>query len=379
MNLKCAGGPLAFFSTQEAHNEYDIDAEEQRARIRDSIGTRRRAGDLRMYLHTPPEVFLVARGSGTSKAGWVAGWRGIANVRYWDWGWAQDGYNPYAGEWALQKKPKFNEELFNTARGAHRRKPIDVMVSYLSGRWVYPETMQRIKDLGIIMVNITFDDTLLFWGDVDATGFTGDAGIARVFDIYITAQNRRNVGKYVAIGANPLYMPPGGDNTAEIRALADPPYERPIPASFVGANYGVRGELVELLRKEGVTVVTRGNDWPEGRASLEEMGQIIQSSLVTLGFGFISRTPLVGLKGRDFYTPMIGTVYLTTYCRELSEFFEEGKEILFYRTPGELVAKTKWCLAHPDEARAIGLAGRRRALREYRWENRWKEVLELCR
>lgn len=377
MKLKVAAGPVQFFSTEDAHNEYDIDAKEQRARIRRAIQNRRDRGEIPESLPERPRLFFAANGATTGKAGWVLGWRELADVVVWDW--AKDGYNQRTGGWLLRSKAAFNETLYYRVWEAHEALPFDMMVCYLSGRYVYPETVQRIKDLGIILVNISMDDTLKFWGSVDATGFTGDAGIARVFDICVSAQNRRNVGKYVAMGANPLYMAPGGDNNAIVYTLGNPPYERPIPVSFVGGNYGTRGALVELLRNEGMVVVTRGNGWPEGRASLEEMAEILRSSLVTLGFGFIGNTPMVGLKGRDFYVPLHGAAYLTTFCPELSEFFIEDEEILFYRSRKELIDKAKWCLAHPDEARAIGLAGRKRALKEHRWGNRWEEILALCR
>ena len=125
-------------------------------------------------------------------------------------------------------------------------------------------------------------------------------------------------------------------------------------------------------------MMVRGQGWPEGTASIEEMGRILGNSLATLGIGYIGETELTGLKGRDFYVPMTGAAYLTTYCADLAEFFEEGQEIMFYRDGQEMVDKARWMLAHPAETRAMGQRAQARALREYRWANVWSEVLALC-
>jgi spore maturation protein CgeB len=86
----------------------------------------------------------------------------------------------------------------------------------------------------------------------------------------------------------------------------------------------------------------------------------------------------IGLKGRDFEVPMTGVAYMTTYNHELAQYFEPGKEIIFYKDSNELINKINYYLEHSKEAVKIGLAGRKRALTDHTWEKRWKQLLEIC-
>ncbi len=92
-------------------------------------------------------------------------------------------------------------------------------------------------------------------------------------------------------------------------------------------------------------------------------------SLLTIGFGFIGKTLEVGMKGRDFEVPMTGCAYLTTYNDELAHYFVPGEEILFYRDKKELQEIVRYYRAHPEEAVAIGLAGRVKALSQHTWHS----------
>ena len=77
---------------------------------------------------------------------------------------------------------------------------------------------------------------------------------------------------------------------------------------------------------------------------------------------------------RDFEAPMSGAFYITGYQDELKEYYEIDKEIVCYDTKGELLEKIRYYLKHPDEAEAIRIAGHKRALKDYTWENRFKEL-----
>ena len=65
-----------------------------------------------------------------------------------------------------------------------------------------------------------------------------------------------------------------------------------LPSSFEYRVIFVRRNLTEVLRSQ------------------EKMLEVYNNSLVTLGFGYIGKTNLVGLKGRDFEVPLTGTAYL---------------------------------------------------------------------
>ena len=81
---------------------------------------------------------------------------------------------------------------------------------------------------------------------------------------------------------------------------------------------------------------------------------------------------------RNFEIPMSGGVQLCFYEEELAGYFEEDKEILFYRSDEEFVEKAKFYLA-PKRAQLrqdLRLAARRRAENEHTWYRRFSKVFE---
>jgi len=350
---------------------------QQEERIRRSLACRRADGTLGP-LPECPQMVVAGRYTTTNKRGWVEAWSDVgAEARPWDW--AEMGFDQYDSDWMLKGKMAFNRLFVDEILRLHEEKPIDILMCYVSGRWVYPETIQRVRDLGIITINLTMDDTFKFWGQVDATGFSGGAGLARVFDIFLTAQNPYNVAKHAVLGGNPLYLAPGGDNVPWWSHMEPPPAKRKYGVSFVGAKYGHRERLIAMLQESGIEVAVRGQGWEEGPCSIEEMGELMRNSLITLGFGYITNTKVTGLKGRDFAAPMMGAAYLTTNCLALNDWYDVGKEIAVYQDDESLLAQVKYYLAHPNEVKALGMAGRKRALAEHKWADRWRKVLALCR
>jgi spore maturation protein CgeB len=371
--------PLSLFSDEEIDQHY-IGPAEQRERIRNGVRRRRESGAILPSLPERPHVLMAGRGLKTSKAGWADSWRKFADVTIFDWGFADEGIDPYGPDWFEKGRPAFQRLLFHTVQTCNAQRHIDLFFSYLSGRWVSPQTIESISRLGIITVNITYDDTFSFWGDKTPDGgFTGDAAIAPFYDAYLSCQSERNVGKYILVGAKPLFMPPGADTNGQLSSATDPTRHRTIAISFIGQKYGLRGKLVDKLRAQGLSVVTRGVGWPEGPASLDEMVRIFQDSLVTLGFGYIGNTTRVGLKGRDFFAPLLGAAYLATYNEELASFFTADKEIVLWKHEKELLEKARFLIENPDMARTIGLAGRRRVQKDYLFEYRCKELLDCLR
>jgi spore maturation protein CgeB len=58
------------------------------------------------------------------------------------------------------------------------------------------------------------------------------------------------------------------------------------------------------------------------------------------------------------------------YVDEIEEFFEPDREIVCFSSRDELVDKSRYYLAHPDEREAIRIAGHERALRDHTWQKR---------
>ena len=318
-----------------------------------------------------PRIFVAVHHVNWEKHGLVGGWAEIADVIHYDWG---NSFDQYAADWHQRGKPDFNKVLLRQVELAHREKTIDLFFSYLSGRWVYPDTIQAIGKMNIITVNISLDDKVKFWGYQEPGGLSGNAEIAPEFDLCITTQSEEDVQKYISVGARALFLPPGG-NTHSFSPIPAP---RDIPVSFVGQCYGTRPHIIAWLESCGISVQTFGKGWPSGELSHQEMNVIYSRSVVNLGFGFIGDSPhLTGLKGRDFEVPLMGGLYLTTYNQDLENCFILGEEIDCYRNEMELLSKLQYYLSCPNIALKIGAAGRNRCLLDHTWTNRFKTVLTV--
>jgi len=81
---------------------------------------------------------------------------------------------------------------------------------------------------------------------------------------------------------------------------------------------------------------------------------------------------------RTFEVPVVGGIQLTTYSEEQAEFFEEDKEIFFFRDPEELVHKTRAILAlSHEEAQKVRENARSRSLASgYSFADRAMTVFE---
>jgi spore maturation protein CgeB len=77
---------------------------------------------------------------------------------------------------------------------------------------------------------------------------------------------------------------------------------------------------------------------------------------------------------RDFEGPMSRTCYLTGHSDEIAEFYNIGREIDTYRSPDELVDKTRFYLGNSEAAERLREGGHGRALRDHTWRSRF-EVL----
>ncbi len=237
---------------------HQLSEKQQVARIQQHLTKRRQRGEVGA-LPEKPRVFIAVKNSNWEQAGLVDSWRGIADVVHYDWG---EQFDQNASDWFSDGRDAFGEALFRRVEEAHRQMPLDIFFSYLSGRWVSRQVIDRIGRLGIVTVNYDFDDSRKFWNSKKHGVYTGSAEIAPIFDLCVSAQSSSNVGKYVAIGANPLFLPSGGNAT--VFASLEPEAGRSVMVSFIGQNYGERDEWIASLEATGVEVEKRGVNWPAG-------------------------------------------------------------------------------------------------------------------
>ncbi len=78
---------------------------------------------------------------------------------------------------------------------------------------------------------------------------------------------------------------------------------------------------------------------------------------------------------RDYKIMGSGGFLLTNYQKDKEKHFEVGKELVCFKTPEEAREKVEYYLEHEDERIKIAEYGYAKAHREYKYEDRLKEML----
>lgn len=258
---------------------------------------------------------------------------------------------------------------------ALKKGPIHVVIGQMWPHIMNPEALRIIRNKGLVVVNIAMDDRHVFKGKKVNGVWSGTSGLIPSIDLACTAAKECCLW-YQAEGCPSIYLP----------EASDPEFFKPLPGSklydvcFVGANYGIRTEIVRAIEKQGIKVTCYGRGWPNGFIETKKIPELFTQSRIVLGVGTIGHcTDFYSLKMRDFDGPMSGSLYLTHHNPDLEELFAIGKEIETYTTPEECARKVRYYIDHPDEADAIGMSGRARAAKEHTWEKRFEKVFKTIK
>jgi len=252
--------------------------------------------------------------------------------------------------------------------------PPDILISQSWGILIDGAVLSKIRnDYGTVIINIAMDDRHQYRGVKINGSWSGIYALIPHIDLALTTAPECTEW-YMKEGCPALFFP----------EASDPDIFYPMPelpkmhdVCFVGGCYGIRKKIVKAIEASGVKVAAYGNGWPNGRISIEDVPKLFAQSKIVLGVGTIGHCmDFYSLKMRDFDAPMSGSLYLTHHNSDLENLFVIGKEIETYRTPKECAEKVVYYLSHPDEAEAIGRAGRLRAEKEHTWEKRFNELFE---
>jgi spore maturation protein CgeB len=87
-----------------------------------------------------------------------------------------------------------------------------------------------------------------------------------------------------------------------------------------------------------------------------------------------------GVNKRTFEIPACGGFQIATYNNEINNLFEEGKEIVTYKTYDDLIEKIDYYLDPKNEVerKKIADAGHARATKDHTYENRLNEIINTC-
>jgi hypothetical protein len=281
------------------------------------------------------------------------------------------GFDDTSSDW-LSRRGGMDADLVSFIRELHAREPVDLLLAYMSGWQVSPETIRAICDMGIITAAYHWDDKLSFRGEMAGGRWSGPAAVAAAYDANLTNAPSSLV-KYEVEGGIAFFWPEGA-NPEQFRALGLP-YEYDV--SFVGACYGFRPVLIDYLRRNGIDAAAFGPGWPSGAISESSMVELYAKSRINVGFGGIGYSRAATcLKGRDFEVPMSGALYLTSSNPELDLVFEVGREIATYRDADDCLKQIRSLLAVPERAEAMRVAARNRCVADHTWARRFEQLFE---
>ena len=189
--------------------------------------------------------------------------------------------------------------------------------------------------------------------------------------------------------------------------------------TFFGQNYGSRAGYISALQKAGLPAEGHGRGWPAGGGiDPQEMLDIYSFSKINLNFaetpyyGFKKKLNILSklfvgkelgkykftghrlfdniksvwgtrrktIKARTFEVPACGGFLLTgSPDDDLSEYYEPGKELVVFKSKGELLEKCKYYLEHEAERQAIAKAGLERTMREHTYPHRFNEIFKFMK
>lgn len=317
---------------------------------------------------------------------------------------------------------KANEFLIKILR--YRCNDYDLFMNCCGSDLLYPETMRILKDISIPKLLICFDN-------LHAPHM--HKNIASFFDlVWLTSSETKFM--FQKWGCNTIFLP-----YAANPYLFQNMYCENIPKiGFIGTPYGTRALKINELLKHCIPCNIYGNNvtrekyisdfsyiWESLRSfkelfsfsigrkvllgkliskmkeevmlcedseylticdsvSFKEMNKLYSNlslnlNILELRNTYLLKNPVFKLHLRTFEIPMCAGIQITTFNNELSSYFEEDIEIIFYRELEELVDKCKFYLDERND-RIRGIIrnnSRRRATLEHTWWNRFSVVFQV--
>jgi spore maturation protein CgeB len=295
-------------------------------------------------------------------------------------------------------KQRYNEELFAIIK---KENP-DVFFAFMHTDELDPSVLDRIA-------KETKTKSIAWFAD-DYWRFFNYSKHWPLYFSYVVTTYSKAVDWYRAAGFENVLSSQWACNTKEFMPLEA---IKNIGVSFVGQKKSGREKVVGVLASAGIHVDCFGSGWPSGRPTHEEMLSIFSRSNICLNLTDRKRVwdPSVlarlALKksvdrlvpdfhiidniqalqhfairhthARPFELAGCGAFVISGWSEDIGNYYQEDKEMVFYRNADELVKKTAYYLSHGAEREAIAEAGYQRTIREHTYEARFKKIFSEIR
>ena len=268
---------------------------------------------------------------------------------------------------------RWNERLIGLCRS---RKP-DILFA-TKGMIIYPETLIKIKAMGILLVNWFFEN-------VDHHFYNRwFLKTCRYYDYFfnydpeIAKKYRFSFGnlKYLPVAVNPDFYRVSSLSEKDKEVFSS-------DVCFIGALYPEREKLLSEVKKTGANLKIFG--WPKwkdsplaenyyGPLSIDSIAKAYYSAKISLNSNLQPQNGGVNLK--TFEIPASGGFQISDNQPDLKNIFKIGEEIETYETISELLDKIKFYLSNEDKRNQIAEAGHKRVLKDHTLSERIKKIIE---
>ena len=141
--------------------------------------------------------------------------------------------------------------------------------------------------------------------------------------------------------------------------------------------------LIELLSERyDIHLYTRSGELvPDGVKRFPEVSQmtgglkVFYSSKININITLRSIESAVPLRIFDIMS--VGGFVISNYQEEIPELFEEGREIVTFKTPEELIEKADYYLSHDNARMKIGLNGYKKVKNCYTYEHQLNKIISI--
>src|SRR3989344_3058056 len=166
--------------------------------------------------------------------------------------------------------------------------------------------------------------------------------------------------------------------------------EKKYDVTFIGSqklDKAGRYEMIKNLKDNGISVKVFGFGWenyPEikdvygGPLESDQVVKVTNESKINLCFSKdnIGRPQM---KAKIFEVGACNSFTLCEYAPDYDNYFDEGKDIVFFKNQEELLNKVKYYLAHDKEREKIAKAAYSRVVREYALQTELKNFIKSTR
>lgn len=324
------------------------------------------------YSTTGKNVLFIGTDPKQDKSGWVQAIQKHCQLQCFvndEGGWGQLRSSTLA--------PSRNFETLNNIleEGVLSSRPISLIIMQSMGRSFLCKDLLALKSkYNFRIINIGMDERLAYKLGKGPSGYEdGISALNECVDLCLVT-TPEPVSWYLKERVPALFFPLA---SSEMTYHPIENVKKKYDVGFIGSRYGVRGEIVEYLRRKGVSVAAWGPGWESGILPYEENNRFYNECKIVLGFGGIGYSfNFLNPKLRDFEVTLSGSFYITTYDQSLDAHLKFGVEIEGYRSKRELFQKVQFYLENDDKREGIAQMGRKRSFLNHTLDTRFSRLFD---